>query len=128
MLNLILGAAAGFVGGFVAKGQSVKSESLSDNGVAYTVLYNESQAELSKIKAELRMRSSEIDELNQRIKTLTRKLRDNEDDADDKADDIADMRRTIDTLRRQNESLEEKVNDYKSLYTAAQQEIERLKA
>lgn len=128
MLNLLIGAAAGFAGGYALRGKSDKSESQFRDGTPYSTLYNEAQSELSKVKSELRSRDAEIEELNQRVKSLTRKLRNWEDKAEDKADDIDDMKKTIDSLRRQNEDLSDKMNDYKSLYTAAQQEIERLKS
>ncbi|MBD5313913.1 MAG: hypothetical protein HDS06_06815 [Bacteroides sp.] len=128
ILNLIIGAAAGFAGGYAVKSQASKSESLSSSGQPFSLLYNESLQEISKLKSQLRSKDSEIDDLNQRIKSLTRKIRDNEDADMDKADNLSDMKRTIESLRRQNDNLNEKMNDYKSLYEAAQQEIERLKA
>ena len=127
MLNLFLGAVAGFAGGYVIKGQTSKQESVASNGAKYSALYNDAQSEISKLKSDLRNRDSEIEDLNQRIKSLTKKIRDFEDKTDDHKDDIDDMRRTIESLRRQNDELNEKMADYKSLYTAAQQEIERLK-
>ena len=127
MLNLIIGAAAGFVGGYVVKDQTSKAESKSSSGVSYATLYNEAQSDINRLKADLRSRDTEIDELKQQLKNQTRKLRDYEDKIDDKADDLDDLKKMIETLRRKNEELSDKVSDYQSLYTAAQQEIERLK-
>ena len=127
MMNLIIGAAAGFVGGYVVKGQTSKTESTSSSGVSYATLYNDAQSDINRLKADLRSRDTEIDELKQQIKSQTRKLRDYEDKIDDRTDDLDDLKKTIDTLRRKNEELNDKVSDYQSLYTAAQQEIERLK-
>lgn len=128
MLNVIIGAAAGFVGGYVVKGQTSKAESVSSSGVSYASLYNEAQSDINTLKSDLRSRDAEIDELKQQIKSQTKKLRDYEERIDDKADDLDDLKKMIETLRRKNEELNDKVSDYQSLYTAAQQEIERLKA
>lgn len=127
MMNLIIGAAAGFVGGYVVKGQTSKTESISSSGVSYATLFNQAQSDINRLKSDLSSRDSEIDELKQQIKSQTRKLRDYEDKIDDRADDLEDLKKTIETLRRKNEELNDRVSDYKSLYTAAQQEIERLK-
>ncbi len=127
MLELLVGVAAGFAGGYVVKGQTSKSENASSSGTPYSVLWNEAQSEISQLKTELRTRDSEIDDLNQRIKSLTKKIRANEDNADDSQDEIDDMKRTIESLRSKNADLSDKVDEYKSLYTAAKQEIERLK-
>ena len=127
MVDVIIGVAAGFAGGYVLTSQTAKSKSVSSTGTPYATLYNEAQAEINMLKSNLRDRDSEIDDLHQKIKTLSKKLRDYEDQADDKSDYMDDMKRTIESLRRQNENLEEKATEYKSLYTAAQQEIERLK-
>lgn len=127
LMDLIIGAAAGFAGGYVVKGQTSKTESTSSSGVSYATLYNDAQSDINRLKADLRSRDTEIDELKQQIKSQTRKLRDYEDKIDDRADDLDDLKKTIETLRRKNEELNDKVSDYQSLYTAAQQEIERLK-
>ena len=127
MLNLIIGASAGFIGGFLLKGQSSKAENSSPSGVSYSTLYNDAQVEISKLKSELANRTSEIEDLNTRLKIQNKKLPDYEDKAEDKSDDLMDMRKMIDSLHRQNDELSEKLSDYKALYIEATQEIERLK-
>lgn len=127
MINLLIGAVAGFAGGYVVKGRSSNTENVSQSGKPYSALYNEAQEEISKLKSELRNRNSEMDDLNLKVKNLSRKLRENEDKDDDRSDIIDDLKRHNESLRRQNEDLQEKMNDYKSLYIAAQQDIERLK-
>ena len=128
IVNLFIGAAVGFAGGYVVKGQTSKSESLSNSGKPYSVLYNETLQELSKIKAELRSKDSEIENLNQRVRNLTRKIRNDEDENLDKADNMADMKRALETLKKENLDLQEKMQDYKALYESAKLEIDKLKA
>lgn len=127
ILNLFIGAALGFAGGYVVKGQAAKSESTSSSGKRYSLLYDEAVQELNKVKSELRSRDSEIENLNQKIKSLTRKIRDEEDENLDRADNLADLKRSVESLRRENNNLQEKMKDYKALYESAQQEIEKLK-
>lgn len=128
ILNILIGTAVGFAGGYAVKGQKSKSEISSSSGKPYSVLYDETIQELSKAKTELRSRESEIEDLNQRIRSLSRKIRNDEDETMDRADDFADMRRTIESLRKENIVLQDKMNDYKALYESAKQEIDRLNA
>lgn len=128
IVNLFIGAAVGLAVGYVVKGQTSKSERLSNSGKPYSVLYDEALQELGKLKTELRSKDSEIGTLNQRIKDITRKIRNYEDKNMDEADNMADMKRALETLKKENLDLQEKMQDYKALYEASKIEIDKLKA
>lgn len=127
MIKFFIGTVIGLLGGYMINNQGAKRESRSPSGESYSSLYQQAQSENIKLRNDIKQRTEQIDELNSKVKSLTKALRDKEDQADDKADDIDSLRRTIQTLRKENSAMREQIDEYKMLYKSSQEEIGNLK-
>ena len=127
MIKFFIGTVIGLVGGYMINNQGAKKESKSPSGEPYSLLYQQVQSENIKLRNDVKQRTEQIDELNSKIKSLTKALRGKEDQADDKTDDIDRLKRTVQTLRKENTAMQEQIDEYKMLYKSSQEEIENLK-
>lgn len=127
MMQLLIGAFAGFLGGYAMKGQSAQKESRNEAGISYASLLQEAQKNIEDLKNRLRNQQEENNTLTAEIQTLKQKIRNADEASDDQADIVADLQRRVETLKREKELMEEKSQEYKELYEAATMEIEKLK-
>ena len=127
MIKIIIGAIVGFVGGYVLCCKNKEKELKSPTGEPYSLLYQQTQAENNKLRNLVKQGNSQIDELNTKVKSLTKVIREKEDLAEDQIDDIDSLKNTIQRLQNENSTLKEQANEYKMLYKASLDEIEHLK-
>ncbi|WP_298073202.1 hypothetical protein [uncultured Bacteroides sp.] len=127
MIKFFIGTVIGFIGGYMINNQGAKKELKSPSGESYSILYQQAQSENVKLRTDIKQKMEQIDELNSKIKLLTKTLRDKEDQADDRADDIEGLKRIIQKLRVENSAMQEQIDEYKMLYKSSQEEIENLK-
>ena len=128
VINLLIGAAVGFVGGYIVRKQLTKNEAYNESGNSYRTLLQEAQREIQTLKNRVSNLQNENDSLINELKSLKIKIRNADDASDDQADRLMDLNRRIETLKREKEITEEKLQESKDLYTSAMQEIERLKS
>ena len=128
VINLLIGAAVGFVGGFIVRKQLTKNEAYNESGNSYRTLLQEAQREIQTLKNRVSNLQNENESLINELKSLKIKIRNADDASDDQADRLMDLNRRIETLKREKEITEEKLQESKDLYTSAMQEIERLKS
>ena len=128
VINLLIGAAVGFVGGYIVRKQLTKNEAYNESGNSYRTLLQEAQREIQTLKNRVSNLQNENESLINELKSLKIKIRIADDASDDQADRLMDLNRRIETLKREKEITEEKLQESKDLYTSAMQEIERLKS
>ena len=128
VINLLIGAAVGFVGGYIVRKQLTKNEAYNESGNSYRTLLQEAQREIQTLKNRVSNLQNENESLINELKSLKIKIRNADDASDDQADRLMDLNRRIETLKREKEITEEKLQESKDLYTSALQEIERLKS
>lgn len=128
VINLLIGAAVGFVGGYIVRKQLTKNEAYNESGNSYRTLLQEAQREIQTLKNRVSNLQNENESLINELKSLKIKTRNADDASDDQADRLMDLNRRIETLKREKEITEEKLQESKDLYTSAMQEIERLKS
>ncbi len=128
VINLLIGAAVGFVGGYIVRKQLTKNEAYNESGNSYRTLLQEAQREIQTLKNRVSNLQNENESLINELKSLKIKIRNADDASDDQADRLMDLNRRIETLKREKEITEEKLQESKDLYTSAMQEIERLKS
>lgn len=126
MIRLIIGAVAGFVSGYAMSKMVSDKEQKSPAGESYASLYQNAQLEINKLRSQIKQRDTQIEELNSKVKSLTKTLREKEDLSDDRSDDLNDLKRTMVRLQKENNTLKEELNEYKMLYNASRQEIDNL--
>lgn len=126
MINIIIGAAVGFAGGYILKNQQSQKETRNKAGVPFSTLYQEAQKEVQDLKGRLRMEREENESLRTQLQSLKQKLRNQADASDDQLDRYDDLSRRVETLNSEKKLLEEKLQEYKDLYSAAQDEIKCL--
>lgn len=128
VINLLIGAAVGFVGGYIVRKQLTKNEAYNESGNSYRTLLQEAQREIQTLKNRVSNLQNENEFLINELKSLKIKIRNADDASDDQADRLMGLNRRIETLKREKEITEEKLQESKDLYTSAMQEIERLKS
>ncbi|WP_418551548.1 hypothetical protein [Prevotella sp.] len=128
VINLLIGAAVGFVGGYIVRKQLTKNEAYNESGNSYRALLQEAQREIQTLKNRVSNLQNENESLINELKSLKIKIRNADDVSDDQADRLMDLNRRIEALKREKEITEEKLQESKDLYTSAMQEIERLKS
>lgn len=128
VINLLIGAAVGFVGGYIVRKQLTKNEAYNESGNSYRTLLQEAQREIQTLKNRVSNLQNENESLINELKSLKIKIRNADDASDDQADRLMDLNRRIETLKREKEITEEKLQESKDLYTSAMQKIERLKS
>lgn len=128
VIDLLIGAAVGFVGGYIVRKQLTKNEAYNESGNSYRTLLQEAQREIQTLKNRVSNLQNENESLINELKSLKIKIRNADDASDDQADRLMDLNRRIETLKREKEITEEKLQESKDLYTSAMQEIERLKS
>lgn len=128
VINLLIGAAVGFVGGYIVRKQLTKNEAYNESGNSYRTLLQKAQREIQTSKNRVSNLQNENESLINELKSLKIKIRNADDASDDQADRLMDLNRRIETLKREKEITEEKLQESKDLYTSAMQEIERLKS
>lgn len=128
IINLLIGTAIGFVGGYIVKKQFTKNEAYNESGNSYRELLQEAQREIQTLKNRASNLQNENESLINELKSLKIKIRNADDASDDQADRLMDLNRRIETLKREKEITEEKLQESKDLYISAMQEIERLKS
>ena len=128
VINLLIGAAVGFVGGYIVRKQLTKNEAYNESGNSYRTLLQEAQREIQTLKNRVSNLQNENESLINELKSLKIKIRNADDASDDQADRLMDLNRRIETLKREKEITEEKLQESKDLDTSAMQEIERLKS
>ena len=128
VINLLIGAAVGFVGGYIVRKQLTKNEAYNESGNSYRTLLQEAQREIQTLKNRVSNLQNENESLINELKSLKIKIRNADDASDDQADRLMDLNRRIETIKREKEITEEKLQESKDLYTSAMQEIERLKS
>lgn len=128
VINLLIGAAVGFVGGYIVRKQLTKNEAYNESGNSYRTLLQEAQREIQTLKNRVSNLQNENESLINELKSLKIKIRNADDVSDDQADRLMDLNRRIEALKREKEITEEKLQESKDLYTSAMQEIERLKS
>lgn len=128
VINLLIGAAVGFVGGYIVRKQLTKNEAYNESGNSYRTLLQEAQREIQTLKNRVSNLQNENESLINELKSLKIKIRNADDASDNQADRLMDLNRRIETLKREKEITEEKLQESKDLYTSAMQEIERLKS
>lgn len=127
MIRFVIGTALGLIGGYVIFNRENNKDSKSPTGESYSLLYQQVQSENVKLRHQVKQGNDQIDELNAKVKSLTKSLREKEDLDDDRSDNLDELRKTIQRLQQDNNALKEQLNDFKMLYTASQEEVTNLK-
>lgn len=127
MINFLLGTALGFACGYVVKLQVSKKEIYDETGVSFRSLCQDAKREIQILNERVKSLQKENESLVIDIKLLKDKLIKVDDAFDEQGDILSDLKKSIDLLNREKVVLEEKLQEYKDLYTVATQEVERLK-
>lgn len=118
MWNIILGAAAGFAGGYFVKSSAARKEAYNSAGISYLSLYQDAQKEIQLLKSRIKSQQNENDALVADMNSLKQKIKEQLDNSDDKDDRIAELQRRLDTLKREKAIAEEKMTEYRDLYNS----------
>lgn len=127
MIIFLLGTALGFACGYVVKLQVSKKEIYDKAGVSFRSLCQDAKQKIQILNERVKSLQKENESLVIDIKLLKDKLIKVDDAFDEQGDILSDLKNSIDLLNREKVVLEEKLQEYKDLYTVATQEIERLK-
>ena len=124
MVELIVGAAVGAVGGYMAK------DKLSGTSNEVFKLQNELHS-LSDENEKLRKRSEEaerqVEDLLAENQKLRRSAKDQEDNSDDIEDELYTAKAKIKKLTQQNDELLCKLQEYKELCASYKNELDKQK-
>ena len=125
MIIFLLGTALGFACGYVVKLQVSKKEIYDKAGVSFRSLCQDAKQKIQILNERVKSLQKENESLV--IELLKDKLIKVDDAFDEQGDILSDLKNSIDLLNREKVVLEEKLQEYKDLYTVATQEVERLK-
>lgn len=124
MVELIVGAAVGAVGGYMAK------DKLSGTSNVVSKLQNELNS-LSDENEKLRKRNKEaerqVEDLLAEMQKLRRSAKEHQDNSDDVEDELHTAQTKIKKLTQQNDELLRKLQEYKELSTSYKNELDKQK-
>lgn len=124
MMEFVLGAVIGCAGGYVAKD---KLFSNPQNDLKEKRERDELYAENEKLRSRNKEAERRIEDLVSQNERLNKAAKRTSDNTDDLQDDLEDAKNEIKKLRRQNDELLAKINEYKTACESYEIEINKLK-
>jgi len=124
MVDIILGAAAGFAGGYFVK------EKLSGNSSETARMNNELNAlsdENEKLRKRYKEAERQVEDLLAETQKLRRAAKSNEEKSDDREDELDRVRLQVKRLTKQNDELLRKIQEYQEMCSSYEMQLEQLK-
>ena len=122
LICTLAGVGCGYILGKRVTLQNEQSEKKANQSAL-----KESNRKIQEQKGQIAALQEEKEALVCEVKNLRRKGRTLQDESDDQEDLITDLKLRVTSLTRDKSVLEDKVQAYKDLYDATNQELERLK-
>lgn len=124
MVELIVGAAVGAVGGYMAKDKlSGTSNEVSKLQIELNSLSDENE----KLRKRSKESERQVEDLLAENRKLRRSVKDQEDNSDDIEDELYTAKAKIKKLTRQNDELLCKLQEYKELCASYKNELDKQK-